>query len=360
MTHRSVHRGFTLVELMLSVVLIGLLAIILASMTSATASSWKYTSSKIEQFRSATSAFETITRRLSQATLNTSWDYHYPNGMSTGTPDKYVRQSDLRFIAGKAETLFASSNPLRPTHSIFFQAPAGYVDDTVNFSGLENLLNTWGYYIEYNEDTIPPFLQPLAHPLPPQAARISLRNRWRLMEYMQPSNRLTIYSKTSGNPNYTGHEWFLDGLSVTNPPTHVLAENIIAMVLLPKLSTAEDPTGIKLAPTYDYDSTVDTTALNPSADPELNPKNQLPPVVQVSLVAIDEASAVRMSGNDVNALTAELEGLFVKASQFEADLRKDPTASSDASLESYLIKHKINYRIFTANVSLRGAKWSRK
>jgi uncharacterized protein (TIGR02599 family) len=253
--------------------------------------------------------------------------------------------------------LLATSNPPRPTHGIFFQAPAGYVDDAINFGGMENLLNTWGYYIEYNADTIPPFLQPLATAQP---ARISLRNRWRLMEYMQPSNRLTIYSKTSGNPDYTGHEWFLDGLSLTPPPTHVLAENIIAMVLLPKLSQTEDPTGIKLAPTYDYDSTVDTTAANPSADPELNPKNQLPPVVQVSLVAIDEASAVRMSADDVNNLTAELESLFSKASQFETDLRKDPTASSDASLESYLIKHKINYRIFTANVSLRGAKWSRK
>ena len=349
----SPNRGFTLVELLLSVVLISLLALLLASMTSATTSTWQYTSSKIEQFRGATTAFETITRRVSQATLNTSWDYHYPNNDTTKAPDRYVRQSDLRFLVGRSETLMAASNPPRPTHGIFFQAPLGYVDDPADFSGMDNLLNTWGYYIEYNKDTRPPFLDNLPNSPP-------WRYRSRLMEFMQPSNKLTIYSRTSGHPEYTGREWFTEALSSTNPPVHVLAENIIAMVLLPKLSKAEDSTGIKLAPSYDYDSTIDLTSGNPSADAELNPKNQLPPVVQVTLVAIDEASAMRMSNADAANLASLLGNLFTSSAQFETDLRKDPTNSSDTSLEAYLIRHKINYRIFTTNVSLRGAKWSRK
>jgi uncharacterized protein (TIGR02599 family) len=347
------HRGFTLVELLLSVVLIGLLAMVLASMTSATASTWQYTSSKIEQFRGATTAFETITRRVSQATLNTSWDYHYPNNDATKAPDRYVRQSDLRFITGRTETLMGTSTPRRPTHGIFFQAPLGFVDDSADFGGLDNLLNTWGYYIEYNKDTRPPFLDTLPNPPP-------LRSRSRLMELMQPSNKLTIYGRTSGNPDYTGHEWFTDAFTVPTPPVHVLAENIVAMILLPKLSKIEDASGTKLAPDYNYDSTSDLTAGNPSADSELNPKNQLPPVVQVALVAIDEASANRMTDADASNLATLLDGLFTSANQFDADLRKDPTASSDGSLETYLIHHKISYRIFTTNVSLRGAKWSRK
>ena len=252
-----VHRGFTLVELLLSVALIALLVVILAAMTNATAFSWRYTSAKIEQFRGAETAFETISRRLSQATLNTSWDYQYPNGNASLQPDSYVRQSDLRFIAGRTETLMGSGTPRRPTHGIFFQAPLGFVDDPVNFGGLDNLLNTWGYYLEYNKDVRPPFLDTLPHPPPP-------RVRWRLMELMQPSNELTIYSRTSGNPSYTGHEWFTDAFGATAPPVHVLAENIIAMVLLPQLSKAEDPSGIKLAPNYNYDSTYDLVAANPS------------------------------------------------------------------------------------------------
>lgn len=347
------YRGFTLVELLLSVVLISLLALLLASMTSATSSTWQYTSSKIEQFRGATTAFETMTRRVSQATLNTSWDYHYPNNDTTQAPDRYVRQSDLRFLVGRTESLMGGGDPRRPTHGIFFQAPLGYVDDTTDFGGMDNLLNTWGYYIEYNQDARPNFLNSLPNPPP-------WRYRSRLMEFMQPSNKLTIYDRTSGHPDYTGREWFTDAFATPNPPVHVLAENIIAMVLLPKLSKAEDTTGTKLAPNYDYDSTVDLTGGNPTADPGLNPKNQLPPVVQVTLVAIDEASATRMSDADAANLSTVLGGLFTSASQFETDLRKDPTNASDSSLETYLIRHKINYRIFTTNVSLRGAKWSRK
>ncbi len=348
MRPRSVPQGFTLVELLLSLALIGLLMLVLASMTNATAFSWRYTTSKIEQFRGAETAFETISRRVSQATLNTSWDYHYPNGNTSLPPDRYIRQSDLRFISDRTETLVQTSTPPRPTHGIFFQAPLGYVDDSVDFGGLDNLLNTWGYYLEYNKDIRPPFLDTL--PNPP-----AVRNRFRLMELMQPSNKLTIYGYTSGNPSYIGHEWFTDALNAAAPPVHVLAENVIAMVILPKLSKAEDPTGTNLAPNYAYDSTTDLSA----ASPALNPKNQLPPVVQITLVAIDETSALRMTDTDVTNLIAELEGLFTTASQLDADLGNGTTAPGNGSLGSYLIQRKINYRVFTTNVSLRGAKWSR-
>ena len=134
--------GFTLVELMVSVGLISLVAFILLSMTNSTASTWRYTTGRIEQFRGANTAFESITRRLSQATLNTYWDYDNPT-----KPTRYLRQSDLRFITGRTETLLATKTPRRPTHSVFFQAPLGFVNDDTNFSGLDNLINTWGYYV---------------------------------------------------------------------------------------------------------------------------------------------------------------------------------------------------------------------
>ena len=82
--------------------------------------------------------------------------------------------------------------------------------------------------------------------------------------------------------------------------------------------------------------------------------------MQITLVAIDEASANRMTDSGFTNLATTLDGLFTTASQFETDLRKDPSGTADASLETYLINRKINYRIFTTNVSLRGAKWSRK
>ena len=342
----SDRRGFTLIELLVSMVIVVLLTLILVSIVNSAASTWRYTSGKIEQFRGATNAFEAMTRRLSQATLNTSWDYHYPGTPPDPTkpPDSYTRHSDLRFLADKTETAVGSSSPHRPTYGVFFQAPLGYVDDPTNFGDLSTLLNTWGYYIEFNTDSPPAFITQM--PKPPKS-----RYRYRMMELMQPSNSLTIYSETSGNSNYIGHQWFttpLTPLGAASAPVHILAENVIALVILPKLSKEDDTTGTKLAPQYSYDSA--PTGITPT-DPTVNPQNQLPPVVQVTLVAIDEVSANRIDqGSNVPGFDSLLGTLFVDATKYDADL---------AQLQTALISANINFRVFTSNVSLRGAKWSK-
>jgi uncharacterized protein (TIGR02599 family) len=399
MIRPSVQRGFTLVELLVAMGLLSLVLVLLASMTNSTASSWRFTSGKIEQFRGATNAFEALTRRLSQATLNTYWDYNSPIA-----PTLYFRQSELRFISGIAQAtgtdtgaVFLSGATTRPTDAIFFQAPLGFVDespliDNPNFGGLDTLVNTWGYYVEYNQDVRPAFLNPNSPthiPNPPP-----FRNRYRLMELMQPSNQMTIYNYTSGydttgtnprNLNYvtnpalpglsvptlasgpstydsTGRNWFMDAMTAAHPAVHVLAENVIALVLLPKLTPQDEQNleiagsipsatpGTSLSPYYSYDSTAS------NSNPYLNSQNQLPPVVQVTLVAIDEASANRMSPTDVTNLDTELAGLFSNSSNYATDLKLN--SSNPNNLESYLIAHKINYRIFSSDVAIRGAKWS--
>ena len=346
----ATREGFTLVELMISTALIALIALLLVTMTSSTASTWRYTTGRIEQFRGADAAFESMTRRLSQATLNTYWDYDKPSA-----PTKYLRQSDLRFITGSmtvgASKLLATSTVRRPTHGVFFQAPLGYVDDTVNFSGLSNLLNTWGYYVEFRDEAIarPAFISQPA------------RYRYRLMELMQPSNALSIYGKdSSGQPYNSGKKWFTDALpstavapvagSTTPLLVHVLADNVIALVVMPKLSKREEAsTGKKLLKTdYTYDSTSTNT------DPDINPKSQLPPIVQVTLVAIDQTSADRMAtGSTPPAIDASLDALFLDPAKFDADLTALQTALTNS-------KPPVSFRVFTSNVSIRGAKWSRK
>lgn len=327
---------------MVSLSLLTVLSLLLVTMTNSTAQTWRYTTSKIEQFRSAGDGFEAMSRRISQATLNTYWDYDVP-----AAPTRYMRQSDLRFITGATEKLTSSATPHRPTHSIFFQAPLGFVDNAKDFEGLENLLNTWGYYVEFNEDRRPAFLKDIPEP-PPK------RYRYRLMEMMQPSNSLTIYSlieawrkANSSSPDklYTKPDWFTKALSASNPPVHVLAENVIAMVILPKLSKIEDPSGVKLAPTYAYDTTV-----SKPADPSIDPQNQLPPVVQITLVAIDEASANRIAdGETLPSFDELLTSLFTDAKNYDADIQ---------ALQAALTEQKINFRVFTSNISIRGAKWS--
>src|SRR5207249_4696774 len=96
------------------------------------------------------------------------------------------------------------------------------------------------------------------------------RYRFRLMELMEPSDTLTLYTYTSGltgttpkNSTYTGSEWFKTplGLPAATRPARALAENIVALVILPKLSLADQAAGVppytdaSLAPAYLYDST---------------------------------------------------------------------------------------------------------
>lgn len=331
------YRGFSLVELMVSITLLALISLLLAAIVNSTTKTTQYTTGKLEQFRNARNAFDFMTRRLSQATLNTYLDYNYPNNNSSLVPSNYTRQSDLRLLSGNAGS-FLGSSAKRPTHAIFFQAPLGYVDDTSSFGGLQSLINTCGYYVEFNKDTKADFLGALKNP--PQD-----RYRYRLMEFLEPANKLTLYGFTSGNKSYSGRDWFLQKMNLSSPPVHVLSENIIALILLPKMAASQDSTGVKLAPSYLYDSSATS-----SSDPAINSKNQMPPMLMVTLVAIDEVSAKRLtSGNSPPGFDSVLETLFADASQYSSDMN---------TLQTTLINQRVNFRVFTTNISLRSSRWT--
>ena len=357
-------------------------------MVNQTGTLWKNTNGRIEQFRQARMGFEAMTRRLSQATLNTYLDYVDANGdprkfspssaTSPFVPDHYARQSELRFISGPGLAGNTSSQPPRPTQAVFFQAPLGFVTDgnaadTANYSGLENLLNTWGYYIEFNSDSNQGLnLDGSGLNLKPAFVKATDRYRFRLMELMQASERMSLYKYTASNPglkssDVNGMNWFTDALPPLpqnmRPPTtwsHVLAENIVALVVLPKLSLGDQATGGytdgSLAPNYSYDSTLSGTG---SSDPNLNSKTQLPPLLTVTMVAVDEASFKRFQGTSTTVpTTLALDSLFQMTGSTK-DATTPGFAKDLQTLGQTLQANKINYRVFTTDVSIKGAKWSR-
>ncbi len=322
-------QAFSLLELMVATAILLLILVMIFNLTTAVTKTVKYSKSKIETFREARIAFDTITRRLSQATLNTYWDYE-PQPPSI--PKAYVRQSELHFIVGKTEALLGTSTPPRPGHGVFFQAPFGF-ETSSEAKGLPNLLNCWGFFLEFNSDLAwrPTFIS---------TSILPARYRYRLMQFMLPSSQTRLYSYTSGNPAYNGLDWFKLPLSQPSPPATVLAENIVAMIFLPRYSTQDDPNGNRLAPNYTYDSRQATGIT----------RNQLPPLVQVTFVVIDEESAARLANGSINP-DFGVSGLFNSSAQsdYDQDLQ---------TLQSNLTDRRANYRIFSEIVPIASSKWS--
>jgi uncharacterized protein (TIGR02599 family) len=176
------------------------------------------------------------------------------------------------------------------------------------------------------------------------------------MELREPSEKLSVYRTP------TDRTWITTTLTSANPPVRRLADNVVALVLLPKLTPQDEqarvtknPSATPLAKNYVYDST------GTDPDPDINPKNQLPPVVQVTMVAIDEVSAARIAAisQTANQLRQNLkvDGFFADSTKLADQVTG--TAGDLTQFQAELNKLKLTHRVFTTNVSIRGAKWSR-
>jgi len=333
---RRPRSGFTLVELLVSMAVLTLIMAMMFAIISSLQRQTTRSTGNIEAFRAARNAFEAITRRISQATLNTYWAYDDPE-----TPTQYQRRSELRFASGSASDLIgdtSSDGDERFTHSIFFQAPFGEFND-LQLQTLQSALNSWGYYVEYNSD---------ADDLP-STLNLTPKSRFRLMEMREPSEQLSVYEVTSGDPDTESRDWLTTPMDDADLQ-HPLVDNVLALVLVPKLSSRDDPTGLALVAAnsnYLYDSSLEGQG---AIDPFYSSLHQIPPLVEVTLVAIDEASAQRLEqSTDFTQFTDLLSTLFQRPNDFDSDLE---------ALEEELQDRRLNYRVFSTEVPIQASKWS--
>jgi prepilin-type N-terminal cleavage/methylation domain-containing protein len=371
----SPRQGFSLVEMLVACAILVIILAIVFELTSQVNQVWRSSTSRIQTFQEARAGFEAMTRRLGQATLNTYYDY-YQNSSGTYTlrttantatfvPSTYDRVSDLHFISGQAGTLLASSPTAitTQTHAIFFQAPLGY---SVSYQRLDNALNACGYYLLFDAATssVPASIS--------SAPTYKPRYRFRLMEMLQPTESLGVY--------YGGvNDWFVNNAASNS---RILAENVIALALLPELPPTKDATGTALAPAYNYDSRIPLGATAdpnwPSASPAFPPDSftatsstgttvtvtrhhQLPPIVRVVMIVIDEPSAIRLQGNSTAVPAAiNLSGttLFKNATNLTSDLQSVENICNATAGNLTGNTLRLNYRIFDSQVILRDAQWS--
>ena len=390
----SPFHGFTLVEMLVALSICSIILVVLAIVTSETQRIWLNTLTRVEQFRSAETAFATMTQRLSQATLNTYTGYsdgtagHTFYNDATFAPVSFVRQSELRFLsgscvpsgafAGTMSNVAGISSSLNPTHSIFFLAPLGY-SSTAAYEPLTQVLNICGYYLQFGSNpSLPSFY--VATP------GYQLHYRYRLMEIEEPSEKNSVYNYTTATPYsssaFHSSAWISDAFNTTPSCIHVLAENIIALIILPQLgqneiqpSTGKAFSSSALAPTYAYDSTTIGAAgasdVSSQDAGSLNSSAQLPPVVQLTMVAIDEPSAVRLQkqfqssppdfGINSGKLFQNSAQYAADLAQLEANLQQSPFVAPDSGISyspTVILPKKITYRVFTTFVSIKDAQWN--
>lgn len=350
----GVRCAFTLIELMISMAVLALVLAVTLSLVTTTQDAMQRASSGSEQFRSAREAFDTVKRHVTDAMLNTYWDYDYD---ASGRPEQYGRHSELHFLSGRIDDL-APGVSEAGGQALFFQAPFGYTlgeaagnaASSDPFDRLPDLLNGWGYFVDWREEeNVPSFIA--AQPW------FDSRKRFQLVEYREPTEKLNIYQSNpsaSGNPSQSDvYDWFRSGLT-DDQDTRAVADHIVALVVRPLLpplqaqNSGRPPSWI--APAYFYDSREYLWA--PGTDRTDATRNQLPPLLQITMVAVDEKSMLRhreLHGDSMPDLG--LDQLFSDAS--DADFQGDLSA-----LTAKLTDLQLDHRVFTATVGMRTARWS--
>lgn len=328
--------GFTIIETLAAMAVLLILMVIVFSVIDQASKIWRRTIAKSEQFRNARVGFATLGQNLRQATLNSYLDYD-----DSSNPTVYLRKSDLHFITGQAASLiqFVAPSPPSiaipgPNHAIFFQAPIGFSPGIAGATGIPDLLNAVGYFIEFCGDD-------LHYPL--FVAKKNIRYRYRLMEFKQPSANLAVYSSA------LGRNWFQSALSATSANVRPIADNIVALVIAPRTSTLSAPTA--LAPNYGYDSRIT------GSNPQPIQQNQLPPLLDVTMVAIAEESASQLAARYGSAAPPIVDPLwFQNAAKYSDDLNALISALQKGSLVDGKSGAPINYRVFTSTIQLREGK----
>lgn len=348
--------GFTLVEVMVSMTVLAIMLGIIAQIIGATQRSWRSASSRLTQFREARIAFDTVTRNLRQATLNSYRDFHYaasnsnvPGSSSPSeAPDGFRRISELAFITGKARTLVTTGGDHikgYSGHAVFFQAPLGVTDPATSpktggrprYENLKNLLSARGYFVGYGDDEeyLPAGLK----------TRLETRNRFRLMEYQPPAEQNTIYEGDNS--------WYAIKPEYLRP----VSDRIIGLIISPRLATGDSPVSINgssidpisIARDYSFDSRLLSAGASGARQ---GSQHQLPPVVRVAMIALDDASAEKMAleaGEGTPDPMGEAQATFDNAARYAEDME---------SLKTYLASKKYNYRVFEATIVIPASRWT--
>lgn len=323
--------AFTIPELLVAMTILSMLLLMLAGMIDQVQKAWTYSESRVSQFREARVAYDIMAKGLSQASLNSYWDYRYEKERSVDVPKSYVRTSDLHFLVMDGSEVLGPSSP---TQMVFFQAPLGFSKE---YRNLNNLLNGRGYFVYFGSDKN----------FKPSIVQTTPKYRFRLMEFRPTSEENEVYKDTKAERDAgkekTFSEWYRKGLdpNVNDTNSYPLADNIVALVITPRdsMEAKGEDVSSRIAPSYAFDSNNHVMS---------DFENQMPPLVRLTVVAIDETSAVRLeNGESMPSLVDP--SWFSSSSRYLGDIE---------ALREKFSAEKVNFKVFSSLVAIRSSKWS--
>lgn len=331
-------RGFSLVELLVAMGILSVLMLMLTILLDQVQKSWTYAENRIGQFREARVAFDLLTKNVSQASLNTYWDLLDED--DDGLVDGYFKTSELHFITMNADKLDRGQTQQPSGHAVFFQAPLGFSTD---YRNLNNLFNGRGYFVAFGGDK----------KFKPSFVKSPERYRFRLMEFRPPAESNQVFADGKEEREDDDRQEFTDWFKQTGTvgdgdfESHLnpLAENIVTLVVSPRdsvdsIGRSRRETYSEIAPLYAFDSN--------DADPDFETfGQQVPPLLRITMVAIDETSAVRLENGQTQPEVLP-PGVFDDTQNFEKDLE---------TIADYMNGKNINYKVFSSIVMLRSSKW---
>jgi uncharacterized protein (TIGR02599 family) len=361
------HSGFSLLELLASTAVVGGVMIVIASAIATMQNAYVRTRSKIDTFRSAQAAMETVSRRLGMATLNSRLEVF--KDKTTNNEEAYRRQSDLHFYSGPVSNI-PGNNGDQVGHAVFFQAPLG-VDDVLardqtiyRHDRLHHALNAWGYFIELTTDDAqrPSFMSEADLGRRPKL-------RFRLMEFRQPTDEFALFRTATGDSTerpaisadtantldaVLGHtrQAFVPDTRGQRAVS-VVAENIVAMFLRPISGGtgpgSQDAQRYAIAPNLEYDTRA--FQYSSTSTSELI-RHRLPPAVELTFVAVAEETWQKIGEDDagrargqalMQQIRAQVSSGFRDATSFDSQLQQ---------LQRFLDNNKIDHRILVQTIPL--------
>jgi prepilin-type N-terminal cleavage/methylation domain-containing protein len=324
--------GLTLLEILLSTAILAIVLLAIAATMSSMQNIWVHLREKSDQYRATRLAIDTVANRLSSATLAPRWTF---DEKATGNSDKFVRDSDLHFVCGPADQLL--TNGTYSGSAVFFQAPLG---EHIEEKGVEPY------------DQRPAFLRE-HHDLAPE------RLRFRLMEFREPAHLLPIFQAKSNTETESKlssaasqdqlYSWFREPIRhgvAKDRHVSVVADNVLAILLTP-----DDPGSDLSAPLVGADDVYDSRRFQFQSDDNVVKlsRNRLPPVLQLTVIAMSEDAWVKMTDDEIGSMASELRAMLVdrfkNAQSIEADLKV---------VEAELMRKKMPYRILTTKIKTNG------